>query len=157
MSLRWWTKSPHLLHPSIAASSRSWKSPSFALGAILKWRLPMKEFHNGDRGCKNFEMWFRLLKEWVFEPNCLNWFLKSLLIWVEYHLEFPATSVSGVDLVNLNHSFYRLKEYLTISIPVKTIWTIILILLSVQAVLGELISRLFVSTFCFSFYLHVFG
>ena len=38
----------------------------------------MKEFHHGDRGCANYEMWLRLLKEWVFEPNCLNWFLKSL-------------------------------------------------------------------------------
>ena len=45
-------------------------------------------------------MWLRLLKEWVFEPNCLNWFLKSLLVWVEYHLEFPATSISGVELVH---------------------------------------------------------
>ena len=35
-------------------------------------------------------MWLRLLKEWVLEPNCLNWFLRSLLVWVKYHLEFPS-------------------------------------------------------------------
>ena len=40
-------------------------------------------FHTGDRGCANFQMWLRLLREWVFEPICLNWFLKSLLVWVE--------------------------------------------------------------------------
>ena len=34
-------------------------------------------------------MWLRLLREWVFEPNCLNWFLKSLSVWVEYHFVFP--------------------------------------------------------------------
>ena len=31
----------------------------------------MKEFHTRDRGCENFDMWLRLLKEWVYEPNCL--------------------------------------------------------------------------------------
>ena len=46
-------------------------------------------FHTGDRGCANFEMWLRLWEEWVFEPNCLNWFLKSLSVRVEYHSEFP--------------------------------------------------------------------
>ena len=60
----------------------------------------MKEFHNGDRGCENFEMWLRLLKEWLFEPNCLNCFLKSLSVWVEYHPEFPTTSISGVEFLH---------------------------------------------------------
>ena len=57
-------------------------------------------FHAGDRGCPNFDIWLRLLKEWVFEPNCLNWFLKSLSVWVEYHSEFPTTSISRVEFLH---------------------------------------------------------
>ena len=61
---------------------------------------PITHFHTRDRGCANLEMWLRLWKEWVFDPNCLNWFLKSLSVYVKYHLDFPATSISGVELVH---------------------------------------------------------
>jgi len=67
-------------------------------------------FHTGDRGCANFEMWLRLFKEWVFEPNCLNWFLKSISVWVEYHIEFQATSISGVDMVHYKGEVWLLYD-----------------------------------------------
>ena len=62
--------------------------------------LTMSQFHTGEIEVAQILKCKRASSEWVREPNCLNWFLKSFSAWVEYHLEFPATSISCVDLVH---------------------------------------------------------
>ena len=66
----------------------------------------MSQVHTWDRGFGYLWKMFHSRGEWLWEPICLNWFLKSLSSWVEHFSENPTTSISSVDVAHYDNGYH---------------------------------------------------